>query len=125
MFGNAAARYFSDRVAVDHQGGTGFDRALGYRNREIDATAGLGKRGEHREYRGGLRVVGHVQEKGLAVVAVAQLEKDSGGTNHLAVVELRALRGIRDGLGHMTRWRITAQFVRGELPIDGGHVIGT
>src|SRR6266851_4667517 len=99
MFGGAAARYFGDRVAVDHQRGTGFDRAFGYRDREIDAPVCLREGGEHREYRGGLRVVGQMQEESLAVVPVAQLEKDAGGADYLVAVELGELRGIGHGLG--------------------------
>src|SRR5438105_5313567 len=124
MLGRAASRYRRDRVTVDHQRGSGFDRSLGYRDREIDAPVGLGEVREHREPRRGLGIVGQVNQKSLGVRRVAKLEKHPGGANYFVTVEPGPLRTVRYGLGHRPWWRIVPELMRCELTVEGGHVIG-
>ena len=55
---------------------------------------------------------------------VAELEENPGGANHFVIVELGQLRGVGHRLRHRPRRRVVPELVRGELAVEGGHVIG-
>ena len=52
------------------------------------------------------------------------VEEDPGGAHQLVVVEPGEFGSIGHRLGHRARRRVVAEFVGGELAVEGGHVIG-
>src|SRR5207302_1231246 len=55
--------------------------------------------------------------------AVARGEQELGGADQLFVIEMLLLGRVWLRFRHRARWRVFAELVRGELAVEGGHML--
>ena len=109
---------------MDHQRRASIDGALGHRDCEISPSIRLGEGRQHRELRRRRGIIRQVQQESLALVSIAEFQKNTRRAHYLVLIEASQFRGIRNRLGDRLWGCIVAQPVSGQLPIEGDHMIG-